>query len=332
MKRRVFLKGMGTAAALPFAGCSAMSGKSRIPGGNIERRVLGKTGIEVSVLGFGSHLKDELKSKPRLRDQMIKAAFDRGVNFFDVYDHSGYKQFEPMGKSLEGFRKQAIVSLCFVQPDDKLDAELADALDKFKTDYIDCYRHYAVNDTRIKFSEDAKKAGKIRAVGVVAHKAEDVMKFLDDYGTVLDYVMVPVNFHHNNGYFKDPKNYAENDYSALVPRCKNQGLGVMAIKPMGSDHMIPLAKENGMLHRDGLSLPKAMLRHVYSIPDVDVVMPSINTMDELREDLESAFNPAISSEERNLLAKMSDIAASTKGAYLPAHYKWLENWASNRSV
>ncbi len=332
MKRRLFLKGMGTAAALPFAGCSVMPGKTRIPEGNIERRVLGKSGIEVSVLGFGSHLKEDLKKNPKLRDSMIKTAFDRGVNFFDVYDHSGYKQFEPMGKSLEGFRKQAIVSLCFVQPDDKLDAELADALSKFKTDYIDCYRQYSMNDTRMKFTEDAKKAGKIRAIGVVAHKTQDMMKYIDDYGDVLDYIMVPVNFHHNNGYFKDPKNYAENDYSALVPRCKRMGLGVMAIKPMGSDHMIPLAKENGMLHKNGQSLAKAMLRHVYSIPDVDVVMPSINSMNELREDLESAFSPALSPEERNLLSEMSNIAARTRGAYLPAHYKWLENWASNRVV
>ena len=55
-------------------------------------------------------------------------------------------------------------------------------------------------------------------------------------------------------------------------------------------------------------------------------------MNELREDLDAAFKPAVSPEEKKLLADMSVIAARTKGAYLPPHYKWLENWASNRVV
>jgi predicted aldo/keto reductase-like oxidoreductase len=332
MKRRTFLQGISTAAALPLAGCSVMSRSVKIPEGDIPRKTLGKTGMQVSVLGFGSHLKKELKTNPRLRDRMIKTAYERGVNYFDVYDHGGYEQFAPMGKSLEGFRKNVIVSLCFVKPDKELDAELTDALTKFKTDYIDCYRQYTLNDTRMKFCDDAKKAGKIRAIGAVAHKAEDMMKYLDQYGDIIDYVMVPVNFHHNNGYFKDPKNYAENDYSALIPRCQRMGIGVTAIKPMGSDHMIPLAQENGMLHKNGLSLAKAMLRHAFSVPGVHVSMPSINTMNELRDDLEAAYQPAVSPEEARLLTEMSNIAARTKGAYLPPHYKWLENWATNRVV
>jgi len=329
MRRRMFLKSAGATAAAVTIAAEAVPAK---PKGTMERRKFGKTGMEVSILGFGSHLNEELKKNPKLRDRMIKAGYEGGINYFDVYDHSGYKQFEPMGKSLEGFRKNVIVSLCFVLSDDKLDAELTDALTKFKTDYIDCYRFYSVNDTRMKFAEDAKKAGKIRAIGIVTHDVESMMKHLDNYGSVIDYVMVPVNFHHNNGYFADPKNYKENDYSGLIPRCESLGLGIAGIKPMGSDHMLPLARKNRMMKKNGLSLPKAMLRHVFSIPEIDVSMPSINTMDELKEDLDAAYKPAVSDAERQLLAEMSTIAANTRGAYLPNHYKWLENWATNRIV
>ncbi len=305
MRRRLFLKSAGAAAAAVTLSANNTPAK---PKGTIERRKFGKTGMEVSILGFGSHLNEKLKKNPKLRDRMIKAGYESGINYFDVYDHSGYKQFEPMGKSLEGFRKNVIVSLCFVLTDDKLDSELTDALTKFKTDYIDCYRFYSVNDTRMKFAEDAKKAGKIRAIGIVTHDAESIMKHLDNYGSVIDYVMVPVNFHHNNGYFADPKNYKENDYSGLIPRCESLGLGIAGIKPMGSDHMLPLARKNKMMKKNGLSLPKAMLRHVFSIPEIDVSMPSINTMDELKEDLDAAFKPAVSDDERQLLAEMSTIA------------------------
>jgi predicted aldo/keto reductase-like oxidoreductase len=308
---------------------SGMSGGSK---GSIERRTLGKTGIQVSVLGFGSHLNKECLANPKLRDRMIKTGYEGDINLFDVYDHSGYKQFEPMGKSLEGFRKNVIVSLCVVEPDAKVQAEIDGALVKFRTDYIDCYRLYTVTPERIAIVEKNKKAGKIRAIGVVSHHDGEMMKYLDRFGDVLDYVMVPFNFHHNNGYFADPKNYSDNDYSALIPRCEKMGLGVMGIKPMGSDHMIELAKKEGMLAANGVSIARAMLRHVFQIREIDVAMPAMNIMAELRNNLEAAYHPALSAQEREALGKLSGIAARTKSAYLPNHYKWLENWASNRVV
>jgi predicted aldo/keto reductase-like oxidoreductase len=332
MKRRMFLQGVSAAAAVPIAGCSVMSGKNEGGEGKIPLRPLGKTGIMVSMLGFGSHLKEPLIKNPKLRDRMIKTGYEGGINIFDVYDHSGYKQFEPMGKSLEGFRKNVVVSLCFVQPDEKLDAELTDALTKFKTDYIDCYRQYSVNDTRIKFAEDARKAGKIRAIGVVTHDTATMMQALDKYGEVLDYVMIPFNFHHNNGYFMDPKNYSENDYSALIPRCEKMGLGIMGIKPMGSDHMIELAIKEKMLDRNGLNIAQAMLRYVFQFSEVDVTFPSMNSMGEVKTDLNASYKPSLSPAEKELLVEMSAKAAATKRAYLPAHYKWLEDWSSGRVV
>jgi predicted aldo/keto reductase-like oxidoreductase len=332
MKRRMFLQGMGAAAAVPLAGCAAISEKSISAAGDIPRLPLGKTGIQVSILGFGSHLKEKLKKNPVLRDRMIKAGYEGGINFFDVYEFGWFKQFTPMGKSLEGIRKNVVVSLCLEEPDDKIEGELVDALTKFKTDYIDCYRLYVVNDKRVKFLEDARKAGKVRAIGMVTHDTGEMMKLLDRYGDVLDYVMLPFNFHHNNAYFMDAKNYDMNDYTALIPRCEKMGLGIMGIKPMGSLHMIELAIRENMMGKQGLSLPKAMLRYVFRIPEIDVSMPSFNTMEEVKEGLDAAYRPALSTEEEDLLAKMSVLAASKKRAYLPAHYQWLENWTSNRVV
>jgi len=346
MKRRVFLQGVSAAAALrgpqimqriiwgalPLAGCSAISGMSSGPSGAIERRTLGKTGIHVSVFGFGSHLNKECLANPKKRDRMIKAAYEGGVAFYDVYDHSGYAQFEPMGKSLAGFRKNVVVSLCVTEPDEKMQAEIDGALVKFKTDYIDCYRLYTVTAERIRTMEKNRKAGEIRAIGVVSHNADEMMKYLDQFGDMLDFVMVPFNFHHNNGYFMDPKNYSDNDYSALIPRVEKMGLGVMGIKPMGSDHMIELAKKEGILTANGISIAQAMLRYSFQTREIDVTMPAINSIEELRTNLEAAYRPALSTQEREALAKLSGIAARTKSAYLPNHYKWLEDWASQRTV
>ena len=333
MKRRTFISGIGAAAtSAALLGCSSLSGivkyRAKMPKGEIPRVALGKTGIMVSRFGFGSHLKAELISKPRYRDQMIKLGFEGGINTFDVYDHGGYKQFEPMGKSLRGFRKEAIVSLCAVRQTGELQAEIDDALNKFFTDYIDLYRLYAVDDDRMAIMEKNKKDGKIRAIGVVSHDADTMMKYLDRYGTTLDFVMIVYNFHHNNGAF-NVKGYVDNDYSALIPRCEGMNLGILGIKPMGSDHMIELARKEGFFNDTQANPARAMLRYVFREPHIDCTMTAMNSMDELFGNLEASYNTSLSSYEEHLLKQLSDTAAATKRAYLPDRYRWLENWASN---
>ncbi|MFA6470911.1 MAG: aldo/keto reductase [Candidatus Latescibacterota bacterium] len=330
MKRRSFLKGVGTVStALPFAGCSIMTGrkyKGLEPKGEIPKRTLGKTGIEVSVLGFGSHLKKEVIAQPELRDRMIKLGFEGGINIFDVYEE-GFHQFQPMGKSLSGVRKNAVVSLCFELSTEKMQGELDYALKSFDTDYIDLYRLYTVDDDRFAIMEKNKKAGKIRAVGVVSHDAASMMKHIDRYGDALDYVMIVYNFHHNSGMVLG-KDYPYNDYSALIPRCERMNLGILGIKPMGSDAMVELAFKKGYFKEKKANIAQAMLRYVYAAKDIDSTMPAMNTLEEVMTNLESIYQPSLSNYEKKLLENLSAVAASTKSAYLPDHYKWLENWAT----
>ncbi|MCE5252050.1 aldo/keto reductase [bacterium] len=330
MKRRSFLKGISAASTtLSFTGCSIIPGRKSKKfklKGEVPKRTLGKTGIEVSVLGFGSHLKKELIANPEYRDRMIKLGFEGGINIFDVYEDGGFKQFKPMGKSLRGVRKDAVVSLCIERATDKMQDEIDGALTDFITDYIDLYRLYAVDDERYTILEKNKKAGKIRAIGVVAHDEPTMMKYIDRYGDTLDYVMIIYNFHHNSGF--SSKNYPDNDYSSLIPRCESLNLGILGIKPMGSDAMIELASKKGFFKDKKAHIAQAMLRHVYNTKEIDATMPAMNTIEEVITNLESAYNPALSQYEISLLNKLSAAAASTRGAYLPDNYKWLENWAT----
>ena len=311
-------------AAAPFAGCSPFIRRNKYadyqPTGDIQTRTLGKTGIEVSMLGFGSHLKEDLIADPVKRDRMIKLGFDGGVTTFDVYDHSNYNQFEPMGKSIRDIgRKKAVISLCIVKDDNEMNAEIEDALAKFYTDYIDLYRLYTVNDDRMNTMEKAKKAGKIRAIGVVSHDEPTMQGYIDKYGDAIDYVMIVYNFHHNKGNPRR-KNYPPNDYSALIPRCEKMNYGILGIKPMGSDAMIELAKDDGYFKDKKANVAQAMLRHIYASPEIHCTMPAMNGMDEVVANLESAYKPLMSDYERTLLNRLSAKAATLKQAYLPPHY------------
>ncbi len=324
MNRRYFFLSAG-AAALSAAGCSG-AGKMRMPQGTIPVRRLGRTDVMVTRFGFGSHLNAKLMKNPRLRDRMIKTGFESGITTFDVYDHGGYKQFEPMGKSVREFRKNAVISLCTVAKDDLMGAEIDGALGMFYTDYIDLYRLQYVTDERINILEKIKRAGKIRAIGVVSHNGEDIRKYADRYDGVIDFVMIVYNFHHNIGRPKKGSGMPPNDYTALIPYCASKKLGILGIKPMGSDDMVDFAHRNGYYSRKGPSVSHASLRHVFACPEIDCTMTAMNSPAELAADLDAAYHPAMSPEEEALLGNLSHAADSMRAEYLSPKYGWLDNW------
>jgi hypothetical protein len=83
----------------------------------MEKRKLGKTGLEVSAMGLGcmglsfgygpaTDTKDAVK--------LIRAAFDLGVTFFDSAEAYGpYLNEEVVGQALEPFRNQVVIATKF---------------------------------------------------------------------------------------------------------------------------------------------------------------------------------------------------------------------------
>src|SRR5205807_1150832 len=121
MKRREFLETMTVTAALPLAsGAATTAPPSEKPAeptplerpketvrGEMRYRPLGRTGVEVSLIGLGGHhigrQKDE---KDSIR--IIRTAIDAGITFLDnCWDyHDGGSEVR-MGKALQdGYRKK----------------------------------------------------------------------------------------------------------------------------------------------------------------------------------------------------------------------------------
>ena len=97
MKRREFVKSAALSAVAATAGCSTTGDKKA--GDTMTYSILGKTGMKVSRLSFGSHLTKENMADPDGRDRQIQFGIEKGINLFDIYEHP-YQQFEPMSKSL----------------------------------------------------------------------------------------------------------------------------------------------------------------------------------------------------------------------------------------
>jgi aryl-alcohol dehydrogenase-like predicted oxidoreductase len=197
MERRDFLKQSAfTAAAAASARIAAAS-----PTQPIARRTLGKTGEQLSIIGFGGIV--VMDEDPAHSKNIVAEAVDRGVNYFDVAPSYGNAQ-ERLGPALAPYRKNCFLA-CKTEGRTKEDSrkQLEESLRLLKTDHVDLYQFHALTkmtdlDTvlgpggAMETMEAAKKEGKIRYIGFSVHSQETAVAAMNRYP--FDTVLFPVNF------------------------------------------------------------------------------------------------------------------------------------------
>jgi len=294
--RRSFLKRSGaTAMGLSTMGLGAMglasdaAGEDRRPTAvAIKRyRKLGKTGLEISDIGFGS---GGCKSP-----DLVRYCFDRGMNYFDtaeMYRTEGRHKDEyvesMIGEALAGKRDKAVITTKYMAEANHsrqhIMKQLEASLRRLRTDYVDIFLNHAVNNVaRLKnpewseFVELAKKQGKIRFSGMSGHGG-NLQECLD---YALDQKMVDVILcSHNFG--SDPAFYErftkhfdmianQKGLPKYFKKAHDQGVGVIVMKTVMGSRVNDLTK----YRKDGAKLPKAAFRWVFSDPNVDGLIISM---------------------------------------------------------
>ena len=322
-------------------------------------RMLGRTGISVSEISFGSHLDPPSEADPQGRAAQIRKGLELGINLFDIYDLH-YGQYQAMSEILGPVRQDVLISL-YIEGTDAT-AEVDTALRTFNTDYIDLYRlaEPSAADMANKYPvlQRAKEQGKIRAVGLASHDHSNVVRLLREYPE-LDYLMLPYNFQHQRispMTLVDPATWAEikagraslrmradalrkpveaaqdclygacSD-SELLPLLRETGVGLVAIKPFagGAAHNLdpshPVLQE---LQGDGTSFAQAALKFVLQASEFACAIPAMNSVDEVVENCQVMGSGGLSEADAMLLQSYADAADESKGAYLPGKYRWLE--------
>lgn len=151
----------------------------------MERRPLGRTGLEVSVLGFGaSPLGEEFGPIDAAEgERAVRAAIDAGVNFFDTAPFYGRTLSEErLGKALAGRRDRVVLATkcCRYGLEDfdfsaaRVESSIDESLARLRTDHVDVlYIHDVEFGDRRQVVEETipaalrvKEAGKARAIGI----------------------------------------------------------------------------------------------------------------------------------------------------------------------
>ena len=160
-------------------------------------RPLGRTGIQVSVLGLGCMMFGG-KTDDKEAESIINRAIEKGINLLDTANVYGYgRSEEVVGKALKtnGKRNEIILATKVHNPMNQNDPnamgtsrrhvieQCEASLNRLQTDYIDLYYiHRPRSDTPIdetlRALDDLTHAGKIRYVGTSTFAAWQLMESL----------------------------------------------------------------------------------------------------------------------------------------------------------
>lgn len=194
----------------------------------MQTRTLGRTGLEVSIVGMGG-----IPIRRCSHDEAIdlyRYAMDRGINYFDAA--KGYEDCQTrLGPALQGRREQAIVA----SKDGSGTAEgimkaIEESLRVLQTDYIDIFKMHGVcqfDDLErrtgpggaLEGLQKARDQGKIRYLGLSGHNADVLLKAIET--DQFDVILVIFNYMNT-----EPAR-------ELLQACADRGVGVTAMKPLG---------------------------------------------------------------------------------------------------
>lgn len=207
---------------------SVISGKGKM----MRKRALGKTGEQLSIIGFGGIV--VCGTEQSEANALVREAIDRGINYFDVApSYCEGEAEERLGPALEEFRKDVFLA-CKTQKRDKegAAAELQESLKKLRTDYFDLYQLHAMTTEEdlqkamgaggaIEALVEAREQGLVRYLGFSAHSAEVALALMDQFD--FDSVLFPINWVCSLNANFGPQ---------VIEKAKEKGIGRLALKAM----------------------------------------------------------------------------------------------------
>lgn len=294
-----------TSSTMPLQGESD-SLISQTSSGEIPRRPLGRTGVQVSAIGLGGAALGQVKSQEEAI-RLAHEAIDAGVTFMDnAWEYNNHRSEEWMGKALQGRRDNVFLmtKVCTHGRDAKVAMQqLEESLRRLGTDYLDLWQIHEVvyyNDPEMIFRPNgaiealdrAKKEGKVRFVGFTGHKDPAIHLKMLSYNYPFDTVMLPLNC------FDATFNSFEQQ---VLPELNRRGIGVIGMKSLSG---------TGDAVKQGVVTVQDALRYAMSLP-VATTVSGIDSLQVLRQNLALArgFTPMKQEEMQALRSRCAQYAA-----------------------
>jgi predicted aldo/keto reductase-like oxidoreductase len=223
---------------------------------------LGKTGLNVSEVGFGGIPIIRLDMDAAVT--VLQRAYESGITLYDtanMYLDSEKK----IGKALGGVREKVLLATKTICRDaDGANAQLENSLRMLGTDYIDIYQLHQIAQEKdwdlvtgpggaLEAVSKAQKQGKIRYVGVSSHNLAMAVKLVRS--GLFSTIQFPFNFIEDG---------AKDEMHVLA---REAGMGILAMKPFAG----------GMIDN-----AKVAFKFLRQHPDV-IVLPGFDSLEQVDE-------------------------------------------------
>jgi len=325
--RREFLKKIAgyTAAImapLPWVGGCAPGAKTDRLGELLPRRMLGKTGQQVTMLGLGGYHIGWTTEKDA--QETIEAALEGGIRFFDNAESYGPHTAEiRYGKYLTpDYRDLVFIMTKSTAKDAKTAREhLEGSLERMKTDHVDLWQVHAISspedvDERIangilEVMLEAKAEGKTRHIGFTGHQnpyAHVRMLNRTSENDIFETVQMPIN----------PVDAANKDsfIREVIQEASDRNFGILAMKTLAAGRFFnkTIIRNETVWESDNPVVPARMtvedvMNFVWSLP-VSVLISGAENKELIAEKIAMAkkFSNYTEAQRIGLIDKVVDIS------------------------
>lgn len=222
----------------------------------MEKRILGKNGLEVSALGLGCMGLSFGYGKPTEKQeaiQLIKAAYEQGITFFDTAECYGpFANEELLGEALKSFRKDIVIATKFGFQDGNsskgLDSSPArirkvvdESLKRLQTDYIDLlYQHRVDPNVPIEdvagTVKDLIQEGKVKHFGLSEAGAQTIRKA----NAVQPVTALQSEY---SLFYREPE-------KEIIPTLEELGIGFVPFSPLGKGFLTGAINETTQFEKN----------------------------------------------------------------------------------
>lgn len=267
----------------------------------MEQRTLGKTGLQVPVVGMGTWRTFDVRGNEAKRNtqNIIDTALASGTNFIDSSPMYGAAE-QVLGEALQGKRNHALIATKIWTPTrSEAQQQIKRAL-SFFDNRIDLYQiHNLVNWLEhLPLLERLCDEGKVRAIGATHYSSSAFRELRHVMKTGrITAIQIPYN---------PLQREVERD---ILPLAAELGLGVVVMRPFAEGALmrrIPPPAELEPLKPFGVTTwAQVLLKWVLSDPRCHVTIPATTRPGRVTENAQAGTEPWFGPEERALVIKLA---------------------------
>lgn len=195
----------------------------------MQKRRFGRTGLQVSCIGFGGTWISELSKDEA--NKVVMRAYDLGITYFDTAKLDGDSE-EKVGTALEDVRDECILATKTAsRTKGESLVDFKSSLRRMKTDRLDLIQLHGIDDIKtlrkaighngsLEMCKKARSEGLVDFIGITSHKPRVLIKAIET--NEFDTVLVPLNI------------VTRQALEELIPRAKELDVGVAIMKPLSA--------------------------------------------------------------------------------------------------